>query len=62
MCNHQSPCGLLPPHGQVVPPRPTPFPAGSASLWIYSTLLLQLRVPNDILGRMSAVEMVGAPV
>eukprot|EP00887_Chlorella_sp_A99_P000832 scaffold5.g832.t1 len=30
---------------------------GSASLWIYSALLLQLRVPNDILGRTSAVEM-----
>ena len=31
--------------------------AGSATLWLYSTLLLQLRVPNAILGRMSAVEM-----
>ncbi|GAB4816866.1 hypothetical protein N2152v2_003912 [Parachlorella kessleri] len=30
---------------------------GSATLWLYSTLLLQLRVPNAILGRMSAVEM-----
>jgi hypothetical protein len=30
---------------------------GSATLWIYSTLLLQLRCPNAILGRVSAAEM-----
>jgi len=30
---------------------------GSSTLWIYSTLLLQLRTPNSILGRISAVEM-----
>jgi len=30
---------------------------GSATLWIYSTLLLQLRCPNTILGRVSAAEM-----
>lgn len=30
---------------------------GSASLWIYSSLLLQLRIPNAILGRVSAAEM-----
>ena len=30
---------------------------GSAGMWIYSTLLLQLRCPNAILGRVSAAEM-----
>jgi len=30
---------------------------GSATLWIYSTLLLQLRCPNAMLGRVSAAEM-----
>ena len=30
---------------------------GSATLWIYSTLLLQLRCPNAILGRVSAAEI-----
>ena len=30
---------------------------GSSTLWIYSTLLLQLRCPNAILGRVSAAEM-----
>ncbi|KAL4425671.1 hypothetical protein ABPG75_009687 [Micractinium tetrahymenae] len=32
---------------------------GSAALWVYSTLLMQKRVPNDFLGRMSAVESAG---
>ena len=27
--------------------------AGSATLWVYSTLLLQQRVPNSLLGRVS---------
>ena len=30
---------------------------GSAVVWVYSTLLLQIRVPNHMLGRMMAVEM-----
>ncbi len=30
---------------------------GSAVVWVYSTLLLQIRVPNQMLGRMMAVEM-----
>jgi predicted MFS family arabinose efflux permease len=30
---------------------------GSSTLWIYSTLLLQFRCPNSILGRVSATEM-----
>ena len=30
---------------------------GSAVVWVYSTLLLQIRVPNHILGRMMAIEM-----
>lgn len=30
---------------------------GSNVLWMYSTLLLQLRVPNHLLGRMLAVEL-----
>lgn len=30
---------------------------GSATLWIYSSLLLQLRCPNSILARVSATEM-----
>jgi hypothetical protein len=30
---------------------------GSATMWIYSSLLLQLRCPNAILGRVSAAEM-----
>lgn len=30
---------------------------GSAVLWMYSTLLLQLRVPDHLLGRMLALEM-----
>lgn len=29
---------------------------GSSTLWIYSTLLLQLRCPNNVLGRVVAVE------
>ncbi|PSC75896.1 MFS transporter [Micractinium conductrix] len=29
---------------------------GSAALWIFSTLLMQKRVPNNFLGRMAAVE------
>ncbi|PRW58840.1 major facilitator superfamily MFS_1 [Chlorella sorokiniana] len=29
---------------------------GSAVLWVYSTLLMQQRVPNDYLGRISALE------
>lgn len=28
----------------------------SATLWVYATLLLQLRVPNAMLGRVMAVE------
>ncbi|KAL4437964.1 hypothetical protein ABPG77_004185 [Micractinium sp. CCAP 211/92] len=32
---------------------------GSAALWVYSTLLMQKRVPNEFLGRMSAVESAG---
>ena len=31
--------------------------AGSAGLWIYSTLMLQLQVPNHLLGRILALEM-----
>ena len=31
--------------------------AGSAGLWIYSTLMLQLQVPNQLLGRILALEM-----
>jgi hypothetical protein len=30
---------------------------GSATLWIYSSLMLQLRCPNVLLGRVSAAEM-----
>ena len=30
---------------------------GSAVMWVYSTLLIQLRVPDDLLGRMLALEM-----
>ena len=30
---------------------------GSAVIWMYSTLLLQLRVPDNLLGRMLALEM-----
>lgn len=30
---------------------------GSSTLWVYSTLLLQLTVPNSLLGRMSALDM-----
>lgn len=30
---------------------------GSAVMWVYSTLLLQLRVPDAMLGRMMALEM-----
>lgn len=36
-------------------PSPSP-PPGSAVLWVYSTLLMQQRVPNDYLGRISALE------
>ena len=36
-----------------MPPPPAP---GSAVLWVYSTLLMQQRVPNDFLGRISALE------
>jgi hypothetical protein len=39
-------------------PRPT---AGSSTLWVYSTLLLQLSVPNALLGRMSALDMAFSP-
>ena len=35
---------------------------GSASLWIYSTLILQLRCPNSMLGRISAAEAAGYAV
>lgn len=31
--------------------------AGSAVLWIYSTLMLQFAVPNQLLGRVLALEM-----
>lgn len=31
--------------------------AGSAVLWIYSTLMLQYIVPNQLLGRVMALEM-----
>ena len=31
--------------------------AGSAVLWIYSTLMLQYVVPNKLLGRVMALEM-----
>ena len=31
--------------------------AGSAVLWIYSTLMLQFAVPNELLGRVLALEM-----
>lgn len=31
--------------------------AGSAVLWIYSTLMLQYLVPNQLLGRVMALEM-----
>ena len=30
---------------------------GSSVLWVYSTLLLQLRVPDGLLGRMLALEV-----
>jgi hypothetical protein len=30
---------------------------GSAVIWVYSTLLLQIRVPNALLGRILALEM-----
>ena len=30
---------------------------GSSILWVYSTLLLQQRIPNQLLGRMMALEM-----
>lgn len=30
---------------------------GSATLWVYSTLMLQVRVPNTLQGRMFALEM-----
>lgn len=30
---------------------------GSAVLWVYSTLLIQLRVPDRILGRVLAMEI-----
>ena len=30
---------------------------GSSAIWVYSTLMLQLRVPNALLGRILAVEM-----
>lgn len=30
---------------------------GSSVLWVYSTLLLQLRVPDKLLGRMLALEV-----
>lgn len=30
---------------------------GSSVVWVYSTLLIQLRVPNQLLGRMMALEM-----
>lgn len=30
---------------------------GSSVVWVYSTLLIQLRVPNDLQGRMMALEM-----
>ena len=30
---------------------------GSSVMWVYSTLLLQLRVPDAMLGRMMALEM-----
>lgn len=29
---------------------------GSAVLWVYSTLLMQQRVPNELLGRLSSLE------
>ena len=39
------------------PCSPAPAsPPGSAVLWVYSTLLMQQRVPNDFLGRISALE------
>ncbi|KAK9830078.1 hypothetical protein WJX72_009631 [[Myrmecia] bisecta] len=31
--------------------------AGSSTIWVYSTLLLQLRVPNELQGRIMALEM-----
>ena len=31
--------------------------AGAAIVWVYSTLLLQLVVPNALLGRMMALEL-----
>ena len=31
--------------------------AGAAIIWVYSTLLLQLVVPNALLGRMMALEL-----
>ena len=38
---------------------------GGSTVWVYSTLLIQLRVPNELQGRMMALEMalyvVGAP-
>lgn len=30
---------------------------GSSVLWVYSTLLLQIRVPDGLLGRILALEM-----
>ncbi len=36
--------------------------AGSAGLYVYSTLLLQLQVPNELLGRILALEMALATV
>ncbi len=51
------------PFQAILPPHPLHFPAlcplpspGSAVLWVYSTLLMQQRVPNDFLGRISALE------
>ena len=48
MCNHQSPCGLLPPHGQVVPPRPTPLLWGTVASFgfLLAGYALMLAAPN----------------
>jgi len=49
-------CLLLsyPPCTATATASPFPHPAaGSATLWVYSTLLMQKRVPNVFLGRIS---------
>ena len=49
-------CSRLKPWRSHLPAWP-PCLAGSATLWVYSTLLMQQRVPNEMLGRMSGEEV-----